>query len=203
MSFPTVLFVMALEAEADGMFQAAAIPVLYCGVGKINAAAALAAELTRYRIAGEPLPLVVNFGSVGSRTLPTGTLLECCRFLQRDMDVRALGFELGRTPYDPLPPILETKARFERLSKGSCGTGDSFAIAEPELATDVVDMEAYALAKVCHSFGAAFACAKYVTDGADHAAADHWQANVHKAAELFVELARGLRGDAVIASSSN
>ena len=203
MSFPTVLFVMALEAEADGMFQAAAIPVLYCGVGKINAAAALAAELTRYRIAGEPLPLVVNFGSVGSRTLPTRTLLECCRFFQRDMDVRALGFELGRTPYDPLPSVLESEPRFTNLPSYSCGTGDSFATATAELATDVVDMEAYALAKVCHSFGAAFACAKYVTDGADHAAADHWQANVHKAAELFVELARGLRGDAVIASSSN
>jgi len=202
-NYSAILFVMALEAEADGMFHAAAIPVLYCGVGKINAAAALAAELTRYRIAGEPLPLVVNFGSVGSRSLPTGTLLECCRFLQRDMDVRALGFELGRTPYDPLPPILETEPRFAKLPTCSCGTGDSFAIAAAELATDVVDMEAYALAKVCRSFGADFACAKYVTDGADHAAADHWKANVHKAAELFLELARGLRDGAAAAVPSS
>ncbi len=193
-SFETVMIVMALEAEADGMFHAAAIPVLYCGVGKINAAAALAAELTRYRIAGQPLPLVVNFGSVGSRSLPTGTVVECCRFLQRDMDVRALGFELGVTPYDPSPSILETAPRFRNLPKASCGTGDSFAIAAAELATDVVDMEAYALAKVCRSFDAAFACAKYVTDGADHTAADDWQANVHKAAERFLELAREFAG---------
>jgi adenosylhomocysteine nucleosidase len=183
---------MALQAEADGMFHAEDIPVLYCGVGKINAAAALAVELTRRHIAGEPLPLVVNLGSVGSRSLPTGTLLECCRFFQRDMEVRALGFELGHTPYDSSPAILEAEPRFARLPKGSCGTGDSFAIAAAELSTDVVDMEAYALAKVCRSFGAPFACAKYVTDGADHTAANDWQANVHKAAELFLELARGL-----------
>jgi adenosylhomocysteine nucleosidase len=190
--FAKLLFVMALEAEADGLFHAAGIRVLYCGVGKINASAALAAELTRYRIAGQPPPLVVNFGSVGSRSLPTGTLVECCRFFQRDMDVRALGFELGQTPYDPLPPILEIPPRFRHLPTASCGTGDSFATAAAELVTDVVDMEAYALAKVSHSFGAAFACAKYVTDGADHTAADDWQANVHKAAERFLELARGL-----------
>jgi nucleoside phosphorylase len=45
---------------------------------------------------------------------------------------------------------------------------------------------------VCHAFGAAFCCAKYVTDGADHAASADWQANVHKAAESFLQLARGL-----------
>jgi adenosylhomocysteine nucleosidase len=190
--YSRVLILMALEAEADGMFHAAAIPVLYCGVGKINAAAVLAAELMRYRIAGKPAPLVVNFGSVGSRYLPTGTLVECHRFLQRDMDVRALGFELGHTPYDTAPAILESEPRFGHLPKATCGTGDSFAIAAAELVTDVVDMEAYALAKVCHTFGAAFACVKYVTDGADHRASDDWQANVHKAAELFLELARGL-----------
>ena len=187
-----VLIVMALETEADGLFQAASIPVLYCGVGKINAAAALAAELTRYRAAGEPVPLVVNFGSAGSRRLPTGVLVECCRFFQRDMDVRALGFELGQTPYDSVPPVLESKPRFGHLPQASCGTGDSFAIAASELVTDVVDMEAYALAKVCHNFGAVFACVKFVTDGADHASAGDWRANVHKAAERFVELARGL-----------
>jgi adenosylhomocysteine nucleosidase len=55
---------------------------------------------------------------------------------------------------------------------------------------DVVDMEAYALAKACRLERAPFACAKYVTDGADHAAADHWRDNVHKAAEAFLDLYR-------------
>ena len=38
---PPILIVMALAAESDGVFEAARIPVLYCGVGKVNAAVAL------------------------------------------------------------------------------------------------------------------------------------------------------------------
>ena len=59
-------------------------------------------------------------------------------------------------------------------------------------ACDVVDMEAYALAKVCHVEGTAFACAKYISDGADHAAAADWQANLHRAADRFLALYRQL-----------
>jgi adenosylhomocysteine nucleosidase len=54
-------------------------------------------------------------------------------------------------------------------------------------------MEAYALAKVCWLEGAEFACVKYVTDGADHAAAADWQSNVHKAAGEFLSLYRVVR----------
>src|SRR5258708_6436691 len=93
---PNTLVVVALRAESAGVFEAAGIPVLYCGVGKVNAAT--------------------------------------------DMD---------------------------------CA---------------VVDMEAYALAKACWYAKAPFACAKYVSDGADHAAADDWQQNQHKAADEFLRL---------------
>ncbi len=54
-------------------------------------------------------------------------------------------------------------------------------------------MEAYALAKVCWLERAPFACVKYVTDGADHAAGAHWQRNVHKAAEQFLSLYRSVQ----------
>jgi nucleoside phosphorylase len=61
-----------------------------------------------------------------------------------------------------------------------------------ELTSGVVDMEAYALAKVCLIEGTPFACAKFVSDGADHAAASGWQANLHRAAEQFLALYRQL-----------
>ncbi len=63
---PRTLAVLALPEESAGAFESAAVPVLYCGVGKINAARALTRELLRYTAAGEPRPLVVNFGSAGS-----------------------------------------------------------------------------------------------------------------------------------------
>jgi adenosylhomocysteine nucleosidase len=189
---PRTLIVVALRTESQGVFEAAGLPVLYCGVGKVNAAFALARELTRYTLCGQEMPLVLNFGSAGSRRHAAGTLVGCHEFVQRDMDVRGLGFALGTTPYDDLPPCLQFEPVFKHLPAAVCGSGDSFATGVTEIDCAVVDMEAYALAKVCWYEKAPFACAKYVSDGADHAAAEDWQRNQHRAADEFLRLYLGV-----------
>jgi len=158
------------------------------GFAGLHAAIALARELGRYLRRGQELPLVLNFGSAGSRQHATGTLVECHEFVQRDMDVSGLGFALGVTPYDEAPPCLLFERLFNHLPSAVCGSGDSFATVPTSMECGVVDMEAYALAKVCWYEKAQFACAKYVSDGADHAAADDWQQNLHKAADEFLQL---------------
>lgn len=188
---PGTLVVIALRTESAGIFEAAKVPVLYCGVGKVNAAISLTRELARYAQRNLPMPRVLNFGSAGSRSFATGTLVECCEFVQRDMDVRGLGFELGVTPFDDAPACLRFEPLFRDLPMAVCGSGDSFATQAIGMQCAVVDMEAYALAKVSWQEKARFACAKYVTDGADHTAADDWQRNRHKAAEDFLRLYRG------------
>jgi len=190
---PSTLVVMALPVESSGVFEAAGVPVLYCGVGKINAAIALTKELSRYAQQEQEMPLVVNFGSAGSRCFATGTLVACQEFVQRDMDVSGLGFALGVTPYDESPPSLLFDPVFTGLPSAVCGSGDSFATTDIDVECAVVDMEAYALAKVCWHEEARFACVKYVTDGADPAAADDWRRNVHLAAEQFLQLFRSLQ----------
>jgi adenosylhomocysteine nucleosidase len=189
---PNTLVVVALRGESAGVFEAAGIPVLYCGVGKVNAAMALARALAPYTLQGQAMPLVLNFGSAGSRVHLTGTLVGCHEFVQRDMDVSGLGFALGVTPYDEAPPCLRFDPVFKHLPSAVCGSGDSFATTATDMDCGVVDMEAYALAKVCWFDKAPFACAKYVSDGADHAAADDWQRNLHKAADEFLSLYRGV-----------
>jgi len=189
---PEILVVMALRVESSGVFEKAGVPVLFCGVGKVNAAIALMKALSRYAHLGQGMPLVVNFGSAGSRCHATGALLSCHEFVQRDMDVGGLGFALGVTPYDEAPSPLIFDPVFTHLPAAVCGSGDSFATVDVGVACEVIDMEAYALAKVCWHENARFACAKYVTDGADTSAADDWQRNVHKAAEEFLQLFRGL-----------
>jgi adenosylhomocysteine nucleosidase len=188
--FPRTRVVMALPAESDGVFEAGDVPVLYCGVGKVNAAIALARELGRYAHAGRPMPLVLNFGTAGSRVHAAGELIACHEFMQRDMDVRGLGFALGVTPFDPAPAALRFDPLFAHLCSAVCGSGDSFATADCAADCGVLDMEAYALAKACWLAGAQFGCVKYVTDGADHSAAADWQANVHRAAAQFLRLYR-------------
>jgi adenosylhomocysteine nucleosidase len=192
LELPRTVVVMALRAESKGVFEAAGVPVLYCGVGKVNAAIALTNELTRYELSGCAMPMVVNFGSAGSRQYDTGTLIACHEFVQRDMDVGGLGFPLGVTPYDEAPACLSFDPVFTHLPPAVCGSGDSFATADVAVKCGVVDMEAYALAKVCWHKHARFGCVKYVTDGADHTAADDWQRNVHRAAEDFLALLRNI-----------
>ena len=194
---PGIIVVIALRVESSGVFEAAGVPVLYCGVGKVNAAIALTKELSRYAHLGEEMPLIVNFGSAGSRCFAAGTLVACQEFVQRDMDVSGLGFALGVTPYDEAPPSLLFDPVFTDLPAAVCGSGDSFATTEIAVDCAVIDMEAYALAKVCWHENARFACVKYVTDGADHTAADDWQRNVHVAAEEFLRLFRGLSDSGV------
>jgi adenosylhomocysteine nucleosidase len=194
---PGIIVVMALRIESSGVFEDAGVPVLYCGVGKVNAAIALTKELSRYAQPGEEMPLVVNFGSAGSRCFASGTLVACQEFVQRDMDVSGLGFALGVTPYDEAPSSLIFDPVFTQLPAGICGSGDSFATADIEVDCAVIDMEAYALAKVCWHEDARFACVKYVTDGADHTAAEDWQRNVHVAAEKFLQLFQSLQESGV------
>jgi adenosylhomocysteine nucleosidase len=181
------LVVMALPAEGDGLFEAENISVLYTGVGKVNAAIALTRRLTEYVERGQPLPLVANFGSAGSHRFPAGTVVSCSQFVQRDMDVQPLGFEIGVTPYEDIPSVLRFNIAVPGLPQGVCGSGDSFATDLRGLPCDVVDMEAYALAKACWFFGAQFISVKYISDGADHTAADDWNANHHRGAAAFLD----------------
>jgi len=48
-----------------------------------------------------------------------------------------------------------------------------------------VDMEAFALARVCVAEQARFGCVKYITDGADSDSATHWEAALENAARAF------------------
>ena len=88
--------------------------------------------------------------------------------------------------------MLEFPVSLPHLRHGVCSSGDSFETRGPVITRDVLDMEAYALAKVCVLEGASFACVKYITDGADHAAAGDWHANLPKAAAEFLTVYRTL-----------
>ncbi len=189
---PKPLIVMALPQESRGLLEAAGADVLYTGVGKVNAAAGLARRLAGLRAVGAGVPRVINMGTAGSRSIAAHTLVACNRFAQRDMDVSGLGFPPGTTPFDDTPAILEFPPCFPALPQLLCSTADSFATHRHEIAGDVVDMEAFALAWVCLMEGARFGCVKYVTDGADVDSAAHWQAALEAASRAFAGIYRTL-----------
>ena len=66
------------------------------------------------------------------------------------MDCTAFGYKLGETPSDNLSYIIEHNKIIDNLQYAVCGSGDKFETEECKVAeVDVVEMEAYALAKVC------------------------------------------------------
>jgi adenosylhomocysteine nucleosidase len=188
MNHPNVLIVMALPQESRGRLESVRANVLYTGVGKVNAAIALTRTLTEIQSRGAPLPLIVNMGTAGSRKVAAHTLVACNRFTQRDMDVSGLGFATGVTPFDDAPAEIAFPPVFSQLPQLVCSTADSFATHLHTVDGDVVDMEAFALARVCLAERAQFACAKYVTDGADADSAAHWEAALDNAACSFADL---------------
>ena len=52
---------------------------------------------------------------------------------------------------------------------------------------NVIEMEAFALAKVCKEEKLPFLCLKYISDGADGNAVDDWSTEVKKAAQKLRE----------------
>lgn len=181
------LFVMALKQEAMGLLDALGADILYTGIGKVNAAYVLTRELTLRRYENRLPAQVINLGTAGSRSFCTGEFIACHQFIQRDMDVTPLGFAYGETPYESMPVVLETPVLFPDLTSGLCGSGDSFVTGNLPVDCQVMDMEAYALAKVCRAESVPFAAVKYITDGADSDAAEHWPERLKHAAGAFAE----------------
>tara|TARA_Y100000741_G_C17946590_1_gene434042 strand:+ start:53 stop:595 length:543 start_codon:yes stop_codon:yes gene_type:complete len=150
--------------------------VHYTGVGKINAAIKTSEIINKYSPS-----LVINYGTAGSLNKKLDGLVEVKKFFQRDMDATALGFRVGQTPFDDIEEIVFGKGGY------SCGTGDSFVTQKPKLKTDLVDMEAYAIAKICYLHNISFKCFKYISDSADIDANEDWVENISMGRKLFIE----------------
>ena len=172
------LIVCALKMETQGQLND--YDVLYTGVGKVNATFALTQKFGKH---GSYIPydMVINYGTAGSRKIKKKTLVDCTKFIQRDMDVTGLGFMRGETPFEQDPPFIiqQQNIKFNPIGRNAtCGTGDNFAEDKSQYYGEVVDMEAYALAKVCYLYGVPFISFKYITDGADEQAHEDWEANL-------------------------
>ena len=81
-----------------------------------------------------------------------------------------LGALPGQTPFETTPLVLDLGG--EGLT---CSTGDNF-ITDPnlEIPADLVDMESYAIAKICWKHNIRFSCYKFVSDQANEHAYRDW-----------------------------
>mgnify|MGYP001271214390 FL=1 len=171
------LIVSALRQELSDIDD-----VLYTGVGKVNATYKLTNVLTKV-YGKDRFDLVINYGTAASKTY--SGLVDCTKFIQRDMDATPMGLKIGETPFDNEPSMIDFSHIKNPIGKNlCCYTGDSFAT-DLTPYDDVVDMEAYALAKTCRNFGIDFVSYKYISDDGN---ADDWEKNCGKGIEEFKKL---------------
>ena len=166
--------------------------ILFTGVGKINATHVL----TRYLERNPNIKTVINYGTAGGvYGVKKGEVIKCTSFVQGDMDCGELVGGSGTTFGDN--SII--KGMLEFGDDGYvCRTQDQFV--DDVDALDVleytmlgarfncVDMEAYALAKVCAMMERNFICYKYISDDANKDADNEWKTNISNGEPKFYEI---------------
>lgn len=170
------LILIALEQEAPTMAKWG--NVFFTGVGKVNAGITAGRLIEKYN------PKVVwNFGTVGGVSVNSG-IHEIKNFIQRDMLCCELGFEEGQTPFEEGSII----SFGDIINDMCCSTGDNFVSGDTDdwAITDVVDMEAYAIAKACKQANVQFKCFKYVSDQADENASKDWKETVADGEQYYI-----------------
>lgn len=163
-----VLFVMALDPEYGPQLRSRITPLM-TGVGPVEAAVVLTAELARLA-AQDTLPdLVVSLGSAGSRQLEQVRVYQVASLEYRDMDASALGFPRGETPLLGLPARLPLELRIPGLPEASLATGASVVTGAgyDGVEAQMVDMESYAVLRACQHFGLPLIGLRGISDGAD------------------------------------
>jgi len=191
MKQPTDEYIV-VSALASELPNALPEKLLFTGVGKVNATHIL----TRYLVNNPQVKTVINFGTCGGiHGVKKGEIVKVTTFVQGDMYCGNLTEGKGIT-YGDDPAIAGT------LNYGTegviCRTQDQFVDNIETLDKlqyllegnkfNIVDMEAYALAKVCAYMNVDFICYKYVSDDANEEASGDWEENVHKGEDLFYDI---------------
>ena len=141
----------------------------YTGVGKCNA------TLKALELIYERSPtLIINFGTAGTCNDTLSGLVECGIFVDRD----------DSATFNNNARIITNPNLF------TLSTGDNFVTSKIDKC-DVVDMEAYCIAKACQKHQIKFKCFKYITDYVNEASRQDWNVNISRGYPIFLEEVHG------------
>lgn len=167
------IILLAMPEEAPGFVGKE--NVFFTGVGKVNAAIVAATLIERHKP-----KRVFNFGTAGGIGLSPGSIYKCTYFSQRDVILG--GCIVGPQSEELHAPVITGSVGL-RLS-----TGDNFVTDTSTIVADLVDMEAFAIAKACQLANIEFICYKYISDMADENAPDHFADHVHKGEDHYLKV---------------
>lgn len=186
-----------------GKLNGADVILLKSGIGKVNAAMSTAVLLDRFKP-----DAVINTGSAGgfNSDHEIGTVVISSEVRHHDVDVTVFGYEHGQVPQ--LPSAFTADSRLmeaarkavedigeHALAEGLIITGDSFMSDADrvgrvrELFPEALasEMEAAAVAQVCHQFGVPFVVIRALSDIAGKESAMSFDEFLPKAAKHSAE----------------
>ncbi len=117
--------------------------------------------------------MILNIGTAGSLKpeLIGGTHI-VGGVIERDMLAMPLA------PRGTVPFRADPVSYFSDCGEILCATGDSFVTEDnprmAQMSIDLVDMELFAIAKICSKLGVPWRSLKYVSDSANKKAAENW-----------------------------
>jgi len=178
------VFIVAVPDEVEIQGKILESPVIFSGVGKINAA------MATWNAFSQGYNEIINIGSCGSLNTPVGTLVKVGQVFQ-DIDATPLS-EYGETPFEPNSKQIVVDA----ISPVTCFTTDYFydqnqhskysqSYLDMIEKCSIFDMECFAIAKVCKRFNIKFSAYKWVSDSGEHS---DWKENCKIGFEQVKEL---------------
>jgi adenosylhomocysteine nucleosidase len=171
------LVVLALEAEAPNLV-ANYRNVFVVGVGKVQSA------INTMRLIHLHRPRrVINVGTAGGITLTSG-IHRVNRIVQHDVNLMPLGLNPGEHPHDEKSVmVLDGEGVV-------CGSGDVFVTAPDKLRMhcDLVEMEAFSVAKAALATGIDCEIWKWISDSADDNSSSDWQERVSAGEPHYIEI---------------
>lgn len=168
------IILMAVPQESDGLIEVVAkkanIQVIYTGIGFLSSCAKTVEVILKYKPTH-----ILNLGTAGSRLYKAGDLVECVEFKNRTVHV----LELLSRKYTSVP--------ITNLPQADCGSGDFIDYSENAKSFSLLDMEAYAIADVCHKMNVKFNAIKYVTDDSSGDVGKKWRENLKSGAKSLAD----------------
>lgn len=162
-----ILYAMAADAEFGPHLRARFDPLI-TGVGPVEAAVSVAAELAALDARGELPDLFVSLGSAGSATLKQAGIYQASSVSYRDMDASPLGIPRGATPFLDLPIEVPLPLRVQGVAEARLSTGAAIisGAAYDRIDADMVEMETFAVLRACQRFDVPMIALRGISDGA-------------------------------------
>ena len=193
----------------EGTLDGAAVVIVQCGMGKVNAAICAQALIGQFGVTH-----IINTGVAGSLDpeMDIGDIVVSTDAVQHDFDVSPIGFQRGEIPYTGLYafPADETlrlaageavrrSAPDVTLRTGRVCSGDQFIAsgAQKEAIVSLFgglccEMEGAAIAQVCYLGGVPFVILRAISDKADDEGGMSFEAFTEAAAKRCIAVVRDM-----------